>query len=208
MPTDNPKISSYVPQAVYDRFKQFQDEHNLSMSQAVILILAEYFGLEETIKKSTKGTTIGGITLSRIEALEKENRLNGSLLNELLTRVEFLENSLEELVSVEDQQIEVIYSAHNLSSPQLKLLSEPLQEIKPIMAKTLSELRFRLAKDAVSGHKRRDSTEKFTEWTRERDPDGIAWQYVELPTKGYLPGGELSSEQKSSLLKWIEENIG
>lgn len=68
MPTENPKISAYVPQVVYDRFKQFQEERGLSMSQAVIELLAEYFDInlaDNSIKEYT-----GGLP-SRISQLEQ-----------------------------------------------------------------------------------------------------------------------------------------
>lgn len=212
MPTDNPKISAYVPQAVYDRFKQFEKEQGISMSQAVIVIFAEYFGLEETIKESTKGTTVGGVTLTRIEKLEEElnslketTKLNSELLSSLQSR---LQENIHTKTEVDNEDIIDEPLDNNASSPQLELLSDLPQEIKPIIAKTLSSLRFKLAKDTVSGFKSKHSTEEFTKWSKEHDPDGIAWKYVESPIKGYLPDGELSSEQKSRLLEWIEENIG
>jgi hypothetical protein len=71
MPTDNPKISLYVPQQIYDRFKEFQEARKLSMSQAGIVIIAEYFGIEENIKEITEGTTIGGVTLAEFEQLKQ-----------------------------------------------------------------------------------------------------------------------------------------
>ena len=66
MPTDNPKISLYVPQVIYDRFSEFAKQQGLSMSQAGIVVLAEYFGLQEALKETTEGTTIGGVTLDRV----------------------------------------------------------------------------------------------------------------------------------------------
>lgn len=68
MPTENPKISAYVPQVVYDRFKQFQEERGLSMSQAAIELLAEYFGIN-LADNSTKEYT-GGLP-SRLTELEQ-----------------------------------------------------------------------------------------------------------------------------------------
>lgn len=92
MPTDNPKISLYVPQQIYDRFKSFQEERELSMSQAGIMILAEYFGLQETIKEFTEGTTVGGVTLAefqelkqkvlKLESLIDDNRYTGIAINQ------------------------------------------------------------------------------------------------------------------------------
>jgi hypothetical protein len=68
MPTENPKISAYVPQLVYDRFKQFQEEHNLSMSQAAIEIFAAYFGIN--LNPTVSSESIGELQ-SRLGSLEK-----------------------------------------------------------------------------------------------------------------------------------------
>lgn len=69
MPTDNKKISAYVPDVIYDRFIQFQEEHELSMSKAAIEIFAAYFGinLNPTISNETTSEL-----QSRVEVLEKE----------------------------------------------------------------------------------------------------------------------------------------
>ena len=45
MPTENPKVSGYIPQSVYDQLIKFKAERGLSVSQAVTTILEEYFGL-------------------------------------------------------------------------------------------------------------------------------------------------------------------
>ena len=79
MVTNNPKISLYVPQQIYDRFKKFQKEKNLTMSQAGIAILAEYFGLSEETKKNV----VGGVTLEAFEKIREElEDLKDSLVNE------------------------------------------------------------------------------------------------------------------------------
>lgn len=69
MPTDNPKVSGYVPQNVYDRLIQFKDEQGVSISQAVTIVIAEYFGIETQIDVSA---SVGGVTLARLEALENQ----------------------------------------------------------------------------------------------------------------------------------------
>lgn len=45
MPTENPKVSGYVPPVVFDRLMQFKSERGLSVSQAITVALEEYFGL-------------------------------------------------------------------------------------------------------------------------------------------------------------------
>ena len=69
MSTDNKKISAYVPDVIYDRFVQFKDERDISMSQAAIEIFAAYFGinLNPTISNESTGELLG-----RVDTLEKE----------------------------------------------------------------------------------------------------------------------------------------
>lgn len=69
MPTDKPKVSAYVPQLIKDRLKRFTEENGVSESQAVTVILAEYFGIEQEL---SDGLNVGGVTLSRMEALEEK----------------------------------------------------------------------------------------------------------------------------------------
>jgi hypothetical protein len=62
MATDNPKISGYVPQAIYDKVMHFKTTRGCaSVSQAVTAILEEYFGL---------GAENSSANNTRLEALE------------------------------------------------------------------------------------------------------------------------------------------
>lgn len=255
MPTDNPKVSAYVPQSIKDRLKAFREERDISESQALILILAEYFGMPEALARSPQGNHAGGVTLARIEALEErlaslatpQSSVPSDLLEKIdqlnlavsffAERLEALEQSslLSGLKSEPKESDPVLLQEDEKSPNQLALdlaedgqpiredvssshwvfiestpsglPSEPLGEIKPIPASKLSTLRFKLNKDTVSKAKGEKVGEAFIEWSRKKDPDGIAWKYVESPFKGYIPAGELSSELKSKLLEWVEENI-
>jgi hypothetical protein len=257
MGTDNPKISAYVPQILKDRLKEFREgRDNISESQAVTIILAEYFQMPEALGRSLTGTSVGSVTLARMEALEEklatlavppssipsellgkieqlsvlveslEKRIEtlerGGLLNRLKSELQEADlvaaaKEIEEVISqgelllevdalptnesVDNKQLELIESASS------NLLSEPLEEISPIPSRKLSKLRFGLAEAGIAGIKRKKSVEDFTEWTRDKDPDHVAWRYVESPSKGYVPAEDLSDELKSSLLKWIKENL-
>lgn len=86
------------------------------------------------------------------------------------------------------------------------LPSESLVDYLPIPGIKLSELRFGLSKNRLSGIKSEKSLEEFIEWTRQNDPDHISWKFDQR-LKGYVPAEELSSELESSLLKWIKENL-
>mgnify|MGYP001794194191 CR=1 FL=1 len=202
MPTDNPKISLYVPQQIYDRFKSFQEERKLSMSQAGIVILAEYFGIEETIKEFTEGTTIGGVTLAEFEQLKKE-------FQELKEQVELNRSIIDKIPDYND--LEQAKSTSGLpkqdakkDKPQLELLSEP-NFIKPIPASHLCLKRFGIGKDTLASYKRKHTLEELAVWTKEKDPDNITW-VMSPDKKGYIPSNSLSDEQLANLQTWIANN--
>lgn len=224
MPTDNPKVSAYVPQAIKDRLTQFREEFSISESQAVTKILAEYFGMTEVLSRSSEG--VAGVTLAGMEAIEVKL---ASFMQQVENRLTALENTTQnksELLVVqeelsEDSQfkddspnelpVELLPKFElldqDISEAPVNLLGEPIEEISPIPGLKLSSLRFGRPKNAIAGIKRNRSIEELTEWTRQEDPDDIAWKFVESPSVGYVPAEELSSEQRSSLLKWIKENL-
>lgn len=117
MPTDNPKISLYVPQKIYDRFKEFQEEQQLSMSQAGIVILAEYFGLEETIKEITEGTTIGGVTLDSFKEVENRvNKLEIELSKSIYFEIALLHEKIEAIRESNKEQAKRKHKSNEIGS--------------------------------------------------------------------------------------------
>lgn len=183
MPTDNPKISAYVSQAVFDRFKEFQQEQGLSMSQAATVIFAEYFGLKETVKEITEGIVIGGVTLDRVEAIEEQ-------LRKLLEKVDFLESKSSLPKSASNQlklpvQIESEQTTDGLSSEL------------PIFDREALASRLDFAAGTVVN---KSSKPDFSEWSKSHDPDGISWVAIKT-AKGYqyTPIKETSSKLLSRL---------
>lgn len=215
------------------------------MSQAVTVIFAEYFGLDQQVDRNG----IAGLLADRVALLEQEivslkhlvetrlQSLDGLLTQEAsglsTDRDSGLPSDTPEVVDVVVQN-SVAPARLSSSSPdqlpdklpneesnslengsgglQLTLLNEPLneplnesREIKPIPGIKLSKLRFGLSESMIAGKKRDKPLNEFTQWTKEKDPDGIAWKYVLTPSKGYLPVDELPSELKTKLLKWMAE---
>src|SRR4028118_125157 len=327
MSTDNPKVSGYIPQHIYDRFKTFCEERGISMSQAVAVIFAEYFGLDLLVKQNS---STSGLLVERVGLLEQEladlrglvenhlelhgainkkehlvvhdgsspeglssnvaepntvtpsepliegglpgvelpevlenvedwsaegdlpeitpSELVGGIPSELLTNSDLPETESPEVESLEViENVEAPLAGGDLpeispSEPVSSLPSESLEnhefsenvkpetgvaqesldypdgllspilgnspeEIQPISGKKLSKQRFRLSQDSVSGARRRyKNPQSFIDWTRQRDPDGIAWKMVESPVPGYVPADELSSGLRDKLLTWIREN--
>jgi hypothetical protein len=93
MPTENPKISAYVPKVVYDRFKKFQEDRQLSMSQAAIELFADHFGID--LSTSAFKTT-GGLQ-SRLESLVNEVEELKSFITNLAIQVDQIQSTSSSL---------------------------------------------------------------------------------------------------------------
>lgn len=187
MSTDNPKISAYVPQALYDRFKQFQDEQSLSMSQAVIVLFAEYFGLEQVIKNVSDEVIIGNITLPRIEKIEQQ-------LSQILLDVEELKTTKQTTGSLPSKILQPNLFNNIHEGVYLKL--------------TLHDLMKRLQVSNVQAITNRvRNSQKFIEWSKSEDPDNIAWEFLGK-NKGskYSPVEGTSSELLGKLRVWVSNN--
>jgi hypothetical protein len=96
--------------------------------------------------------------------------------------------------------------SHHQSELPFGLSSNLLTDFSPISSVKLSK-RLGKGEQSVKHMKRKykDDIQKFTDWSQGEDPDKIAWEY-EPNTKKYIPIGELTDEQKGSLLRWYEEN--
>lgn len=175
MPTNNPKISGYVPQPVYDRLIQFKDREGVSVSQAVTIILAEYFGIEQTLEAQS---TVGGVTLARMESLESEL---GSLASEVADLRSELQRGLRSSLEGHDNLDQL-----NLIGPEFGLTGRSpgsslnVADLGPMTGKALSN-RFGFNPDYVGQAKRKfkGDTKAFADWSKQRDPNGIPWEFCD-----------------------------
>lgn len=179
MPTDNPKVSAYVPEAVKNRLTQFREEQgNISESQAVILILSEYFGIEQIVKTQS----IGGVTPRRIETIE--SRLDQ--LEELEKTVRELQDRISSLLGEPPEKVTIPIE----DSSQLSLLDIQCQSNETkILMKGLTHKDLSKRVDIPSSTLRRwrnGDKDKFASETAKQDPEGIQWYYNES-VKRYFP---------------------
>ena len=122
MTTDNKKISAYVPDVIYDRFIQFQEEHKLSMSKAAIEIFADYFVINLNPTISNESTVE---LLSRVDILEKELSGLKIYLKLLSERVDLMQSTGEPLSS---KLVEVPLNKDIDDEPDSSLQDEPHKE--------------------------------------------------------------------------------
>ena len=111
MATDNPKVSGYVPQEIFDCLLEFKEKRSLkSVSLALTVVLSEYFQVDQ--KVDYQNSLLSGDNFVSREQFESlENKLSGlssSLLSELEKIVEQRFSSLRgELLSSPIKSIEV-----------------------------------------------------------------------------------------------------
>lgn len=176
MPTDNPKVSAYVPQRLKDRLSDFRTERSVSESQAVTIILAEYFGLPQMVKSSEADTEVGGVTVSRVESLENAISTISKELSQLRQQVDFkigrLQSQATEVqteLSLQDRHKEIFASiGDGLTTPKLAN-------------------RLGLERKMIS--RRREKPDELAKLTREKDPENKAWRY-DNKAKKYYPISE------------------
>jgi hypothetical protein len=120
MGTKNPKVSAYVPQVLKDRLDEFiKQRNNIPESQAVNIILAEYFGMTEVLNRSPQGGR--GVTLDRMEALEKKLADFSESVEHRLQEIGEAIGKLGEL----SVNREVVQQEHWADEQSSGLLSEP-----------------------------------------------------------------------------------
>lgn len=231
MPTKNPKVSAYIPQHIFDCLKTFYEERNISMSQAVAIIFAEYFSVDYQVDQVSELPS--GQILSKLQILEDKvnsfSNPSSELISELLSKVHSLSKiviSLENRINIIDKsnlKSELLSSSSNqqklvssekivvADNSQIELFSELLSSlsIKPLSTKLLAS-RLGVHNATISHTKAKLSESDFYSWLGSKDPDGIFWVNVDTNSqnysKGYLPASGTPSELLSKLQIWLEQN--
>jgi hypothetical protein len=206
MPTENRRVAAYLPKELDDRFKAFIAERNLKgESQALVVILSEFLGVSQQVAQQVDYSEF--VKFNEFQKiLDKVSRddSNSELLNSLAEKIKCLEERLETLeVNVlplpvsspmpypygeSTKQMDLLTAIDSTLDDSLSSPNSELLDIKPLRPLNGHELglRFRLDKGAPSKERRRMPPERFLQWTIEKDPDDIAWEYDEL-SKLYIP---------------------
>lgn len=184
MPTENPKISAYVPQVVYDRFKQYQEERQLSMSQAAIEIFTHYFELNLEFSKKEFTSELP----SRLTEIEQSLEELKGLYTQLAFKVDHIQTT-SELLNEE--------SLDNLNS-QISVESEPLSELesKPFIDNSKSEDKSELPSNLQSELRKEERLEVAVQLNLVNSPsDSLSSSLKELSLSGVKLGERLSIDR-------------
>jgi hypothetical protein len=197
MPTSNRRIATYIPKEIDDWFKSFKKDREISGdSQALIIILNEYSGVSQQVVYSSDS-----LLAKQVEELSS---LLSELKSELATKVG--EERISELRSELLSELKVSSSTSNSKSNspnqidsggevvaiQQKVkkhgggskLTKPKDISDGIDILTTAQLaqRFGIEKSntittAKFAAKKKKDLSYFTNWSKERDPDGCSWEF-------------------------------
>lgn len=195
MAINSPQVSGYLPPAVYnvppdvyDQLMAFKAKRGLqSVEMAVTVILSEYFGLSQTPAVSAPDSTA-----SRLETLEAECTSLSETVAELRVAIATLQPSSSPPVGESEPtagQLEPIpildsqAATNSETTPEVDQSVEPLhvdQSVETLHATSLptSMTQAALAKRLgvnTSTISRMQSKPNFSEWSQQKDPEGIGW---------------------------------
>ncbi len=189
MATEHPKITVYIPKEILKVLDDWKRSNDIkSRSEAIVRILGNY--LEVPHRVPQQGTAELEAALStvlkelsqlheRVAALEESistandavpsaaptdagNVHTSNVLEEVLSTV------LVEGTELSDEALSTVPStALNVLAPQL-----PAVLTQSALAKRLG-----CSDKAVEKHRKQSSKESFTQWSRTRDPDNVAWTW-------------------------------
>jgi hypothetical protein len=168
MATENPKVSGYVPEQVYQKIVQLKEQWQLkSTSQVLTLILQDYFGIEAHPTLSASGFS----HTARLLALEAEvKRLDQQMLaaQEVMAQLNLEYQSINRSPdsTPSDRTESLLFRRGVVRQPKITPLG-------PHRSGELAE-RLGVSKSTISLYKQRDD---FSEWSQSRDPQGVAWTY-------------------------------
>jgi hypothetical protein len=189
MSTKKRRIATYIPTEIEDKFQAFKREREIGDSQALILILTEFLGVSQQVAHSSnslENVKNELLTELKSELLKETERLEDKLIgkiSELLSEL-LPEIKLEATDNACDQQ--------ELSIPVIEVTDSNAYQEKGLKGIELAK-RFNYD-DSVLGRKARESTEQeFADWSKRKDPEGIAWK--RRKDKKYYPvnTGEIKS---------------
>jgi hypothetical protein len=211
MPTKNRRVAAYLPKEIDNCLQAFISERSLNGdSPALIAILSEFFGVnqqvahhsEPLVSKTEFEDTLRQLRSELLGELSSELKAVEARMTALESKIGSVQQVKDELLSElkrelpkEDQvpgQLQLIpdqpqVSGRLLGEPDSKLPSEPEGGLVPLSGQALS-IRLGLHKQVAINNKNKwkHEPDKFTQWSKSKDPDGVGWEYRE-DSKLYHP---------------------
>lgn len=179
--SEHPKVTAYVPKKILSALDSWKSENHIeSRSAAIVAILADYLGVAYLVRQesnalSTVLTELAKLS-ERLTALEQQAA--SSALQEVLSTAPAPEPSSTTLIEAPSSaplEKTTTASAVQGKAPSTAPTSAALQPKAPLSQMALAK-RLGVSDKAVE-KRRKQGKENFARWSRERDPDSIAWTW-------------------------------
>lgn len=210
-------VSIRIPDEILSKIdqraeRQYKSHRGIPNRSPVVLdALVYYFNtLSDTVEINNKSTLSDGVSIKKFQELENIVNTLSDSVTDLRRKVErfeskgsskkatdheqinLLSNTLSDTVEIEDNKVETIKGDKPEYGKELQaIIFQPVPEsAEPVISMNGKELGQRLQYDGSSLVKKAKacSSQEFAEWTKKKDPEGIAWErredkkYYPLPT--------------------------
>ncbi len=198
MTTEHPKVTAYVPSKILSALDNWKTENNIeSRSAAIVVILADYLGVPYPAQQEGNALTVTTSALStvlaelaklsdRVVALEQQMAVSAAL-QEVLDTALIPEPSstapIEAPGIVPEEDTISVSNVPSTAPPEEATTASKVQGKAPSTVPTSAPLtqmalakRLGISDKAVEKH-RKQGKENFVSWSRDRDPDNIAWTW-------------------------------
>lgn len=204
MSTDKHRIAAYLPKEVDEKFQAFKKERDVGDSQALILILSEFLGVSHQVAYSSDSPLVKQVEVLSSLLSELRNELStkvgedriSELKSELLSELKSSgSNSMSKSDSPKqlDNEGKIAGTQQKVKKPKdRKKLTEPKDVADGINILTTAQLAQRLGIEKsntittakFAANKKKDLS-YFTNWSKERDPEGCSWEFKSDSTLFY-----------------------
>jgi hypothetical protein len=179
MASEHPKITSYIPRDILEALDKWREEHELdSRNAAIVAILADYLGVQYPVRLSDTAP----LSIHLHTVLDELARLS--------QRMDALEDSIgtvpQEVISTalvsppsSSSTVEVpstVSLERAVSTGEAQDEASSTVPLAPLTQMALAK-RLGCSDKAIEKHRKGGSKENFAIWSRDRDPDGIAWTW-------------------------------
>ena len=184
MASEHPKITSYIPRDILEALEKWREEHELdSRNAAIVAILADYLGVQHPVRLSDTAplsiylhTVLDELARlsQRMDAMEDSI---STVPQEVQSTVPVAPPAASSTVSVEVLGAAPIERTVPTGKAQGKAPSTVLPHQPAPLTQMALAKRLGCSDKAIEKHRKQGSKENFAAWSRDRDPDNLAWTW-------------------------------
>jgi hypothetical protein len=184
MASEHPKITSYIPRDILEALDKWKEEQELdSRNAAIVAILADYLGVQHPVQ--LPGNAPLSIHLHTVlDELARISQRMDALEASISTVFQDVPSTA--LTSPSEPSSTVPLEVSGTAQPKRgvpagEVRREAPSTAHPLQPVTLTQMalakRLGCSDKAIEKHRKQGDKESFTQWTRDRDPDNIAWTW-------------------------------